>query len=151
MAAAEDDRADHDADLVDDAGAEQAGGEVGAAEQGDVLARLLLDLAQVGRDVVAEHGHWSPGGVGERAGYHDLVEAVHAARHRRVAVKAGVGRPEGSHVLVGLAAEQKRVRLVLSRRIGPGTEDLGRMRGLGALDDEGRMVNGSVGHWIPSG
>jgi hypothetical protein len=61
--------ADHDPQLVDQAHAQEARGEAGAAEHRDVLARLPLELGEALTDTVLDELGVGPGDVEEfRAG-----------------------------------------------------------------------------------
>ena len=91
-----------DAELVDQSVRDQAGGEIGAAEQKNILGAVALQPGDGPGDVIAEHLRVVPVGFFHRAGEHVFRRRIH-----EIGDRAGRARPVARHQLVGDAAEQQ--------------------------------------------
>src|SRR6185503_8483967 len=99
--------------------------EQATAEYRDVAARLLLDALDLGGDVAGEHGCRLPPGILQGAGRNVLPGPVQMGGHR---IGVRLVRPERSHLLERLAAEEKcvRSRHALSSRLPLGLVEVRR-------------------------
>jgi hypothetical protein len=112
VAVAEDDRVDQDPQLVEQAHLDEADRQGGAAEDGDALARLLLEPGDLLGHVAADERGVVPVGRGQGGGHHDLGQGVHQLGDHRVVLPGGRGGPVAGHPLVGQPAEQEQVGVV---------------------------------------
>jgi hypothetical protein len=97
---AESHRVDRQAVLVDQAVADQAVRDAGAAEDDQVLARLALERRDLVLERRSREPRVAPGHLGQALGEDDLGEGVHQHGHRIVRA-----RPAPDHVLVGAASD----------------------------------------------
>ena len=100
--AAENDRVQRDAELVDQSVRDQAVGEVGAAEQKNILGAVAFQPGDGLGDVGAEHLRVVPVGFLHRAGEDVFRRGIH-----EIGDLAGRARPVICHQFVGDTAEQQ--------------------------------------------
>src|SRR6201747_2721340 len=109
LAAAEDDREDHQPQLVDQAVREQAPHQLGAAGDQDHAVDLALDLGDLLGEVAGEHRRVVPLPRLERGGDDVLRHRIHLVGEPGVVAHP---RPGGGKALVGATAQQLRLGLV---------------------------------------